>query len=184
MHNKLVIALVLVAIGCAASIGAYIFFHLVEGLSNLAYINIVSLSVFTSLSTILPYFISRSANLYSGGGTEVVVQCFHSGSKQFSTKRALGYYMLSIISIGFGGSAGPEGPMVVYGAVLQRLFQGLSMLMKAMLRSFYWLVLQQVFQPLLRLLQQAFSMPLKSHINVILRHLLFYGLCLRHSLLM
>jgi len=153
MHNMLVIALVLVAIGCAASIDAYIFFHLVEGLSNLTYINIVSLSVFTSLSTILPYFISRSANLYSSGGTEVVVQSFHSGSKQFSTKRTLGYYMLSIISIGFGGSAGPEGPMVVYGTGVAKASLRLINADEGYVKKFLLAGTAAGFQPLLRLLQ-------------------------------
>jgi CIC family chloride channel protein len=125
VRNKLVVVLVLVATGCVTGVGAYVFFYLAESLSNLTSISTVSILVFASLSTILPYIISRSVGFYSGGGTDIVVQSFHGGSKQFSPKRALGYYAISTISIGFGGSAGPEGPMIVYGAGVARAFSRL-----------------------------------------------------------
>jgi hypothetical protein len=100
VRSKLVVVLALVATGCVTDVGAYVFFYLAESLSNLTSISTVSILVFASLSTILPYIISRSAGFYSGGGTDIVVQSFHVGSKQFSPKRALGYYAISTISIG------------------------------------------------------------------------------------
>jgi CIC family chloride channel protein len=39
--------------------------------------------------------------------------------------KSLGYYIQSIITIGFGGSAGPEGPMVVFGAGIAKAFSRL-----------------------------------------------------------
>lgn len=122
MRNVFVLVFVLIAIGFVASVGAYIFFKLVDILNSFVSVNNVALPVFAMLSVVVPYLISRLAGFYRGGGTEVVVQSFHGEPRSFSVKKSLGYYIQSIITIGFGGSAGPEGPMVVFGAGVAKAF--------------------------------------------------------------
>jgi CIC family chloride channel protein len=123
MRGELVKGLVLVLVGVASGVGAYVFFRVVEALDGLTSAGAVPMAIFAFLSIVIPYIVSRSMGIYSGGGSEVLVKSIHGDPGGFSTGRALGYYASSMLTIGLDGSAGPEGPMILYGAGVTGVFK-------------------------------------------------------------
>lgn len=123
MRMELVKGLVLVLVGVASGVGAYVFFRVVEALDGLTSAGAVPMAIFAFLSIVIPYIFSRSTGIYSGGGSEVLVKSINDDPGGFSTGRALGYYASSMLTIGLGGSAGPEGPMILYGAGVAGVFK-------------------------------------------------------------
>jgi len=122
MRGELVKGLVLVLVGVASGVGAYVFFRVVEALDGLTSAGAVPMAIFAFLSIVIPYIFSRSTGIYSGG-SEVLVKSINDDPGGFSTGRALGYYASSMLTIGLGGSAGPEGPMILYGAGVTGVFK-------------------------------------------------------------
>jgi CIC family chloride channel protein len=171
---------VLIAIGFVAGVGAYVFFKLVEVLDSFVRANTVAVPIFAMLSVVAPYLISRLAGFYRGGGTEVVVRSFHSEPRSFSVKKSLGYYIQSMITIGFGGSAGPEGPMVVFGAGIARAFSRIinadEDYGKRLLLSGAAAGIVAAFKAPLTGILYALEIPSR----VVLRHRHFYGLYPQH----
>jgi len=123
MRRVLVTGFILVLVGVACGVGMYVFFRVVEALEALTSTSTLSVAVFAFLSTVIPYIVSKYMGVYSGGGSEVLVQSVHGDPERFNTGRALGYYAVSALTIGLGGSAGPEGPMIMYGAGVARAFK-------------------------------------------------------------
>lgn len=123
MRRELVKGLVLVLVGVASGVGAYVFFRVVEALDGLTSAGAVPMAIFAFLSIVIPYIFSRSTGIYSGGGSEVLVKSINGDPGGFSTGRALGYYASSMLTIGLGGSAGPEGSMILYGAGVTGVFK-------------------------------------------------------------
>ena len=128
--------LALVSTGVAAGLGAFLFFHLVELAEGFRKSLPTLLPVFAFSAVTLPYLFSRLAGFERGGGTGFVLKKLHKSPDTLTLKESLCYYSASALTIGLGGSAGPEGPMVVLGAGFGGFFSKLAGVDKGLARIF------------------------------------------------
>lgn len=136
MRNGFKVLLALVLTGVAAGLGAFLFFHLVELAEGFRASFPTLQLVFAFSAVTLPYLFSRLAGFERGGGTGFVLKKLHRSPGSLTLKESLCYYSASALTIGLGGSAGPEGPMVVLGAGFGGFFSKLAGVDKGLARVF------------------------------------------------
>lgn len=107
---------VLVITGVLAGFGAFVFFYVTAFFNAIVSLSVVALYVGAFLSVVGPYIFLRFLGVEGGGGTELVLKHYHFYSGVLKVRECVGYLISSILTIGLGGSAGPEGPLLVYGA--------------------------------------------------------------------
>ncbi|WP_440060022.1 chloride channel protein [Thermogladius sp. 4427co] len=116
MNNRLMLVVILV--GVASGISARLFFESVAYLNSIVEANPILYYIAPVLAVALPYSLATLLRISCGGGSDIVLSRFFGETGVFEPREFLGYFALSILTIGFHGSGGPEGPFLVLGAGL------------------------------------------------------------------
>jgi len=93
-------------------------FLLVNGISYFSGISrsIGFISIFlTAPVLVISYIVSERFKIRRGGGTDILLNSYHY-SQKISLSETLGYFALSLLTIGLIGTLGPEGSLLVLGA--------------------------------------------------------------------
>ncbi|MEM1635965.1 MAG: chloride channel protein [Thermosphaera sp.] len=108
-----IIALLLIGAFCGFS--EYLLFNGISYFSGiLGGTGLISI-LFPVPVLIFSYYVSERLKIRRGGGTDILLRSFHY-SESISLKETLGYFALSLLTIGLIGTLGPEGPLLVLGA--------------------------------------------------------------------
>ncbi|MEM0379078.1 MAG: chloride channel protein [Thermosphaera sp.] len=93
-------------------------FLLVNGISYFSGISrsIGFISIFLTVPVlVISYIVSERFKIRRGGGTDILLYSYHY-SQKISLSETLGYFALSLLTIGLIGTLGPEGSLLVLGA--------------------------------------------------------------------